>query len=109
MSKELITYVVVPLNDSEFIERFYDLENFIRNANAVLVSGPQLFSRMLKDFPDDYEFRLVMHYGAQTRGGYKKSELVKSELAEYFPKILENKFVYMTRSQDLFPKQEPFR
>jgi nucleoside phosphorylase len=108
MIRDLVTYVIAPLNHMDFIVDFYNIQNFIKRANAVLIPGVEIFSKMMEDKSDDHEFYMILHYGDLQRGGLKKSELVKGELADYYNGIANSKFVYITRSQELFPKQQPY-
>lgn len=108
MAQNVLTFVLTNHTDNEFITAFYELDNFIDSANAVLILRVKYFKRILNTSDPDYKFRLVIHEGLGNRSSYNRSEAILSELEQAFPAINNNTLVYISRQQNLFQEQEQY-
>lgn len=103
---KILTFVLTNHTDKEFINDFYEGDNFISSTNAILLLRVNYFVNIINTNNPDYQFRLVIHEGLKNRGGYSRSEAILTELESAFPGLRNNQLVFLTRLQDLFPNQE---
>ncbi|MEO6230893.1 MAG: hypothetical protein ABJB11_17290 [Ferruginibacter sp.] len=103
---KVLTFVLTNHTDKEFVNDFYELDNFIASTSAILLLRVNYFVNILSTNMPDYQFRLVIHEGLKNRGGYSRSEAILTELETTFPGLKNNQLVFLTRLQDLFPNQE---
>ena len=77
--KAIPTFIISHSKESEFLKYIYGTEQFIKNANVIVLHEIRVFKLLFKFFDRNFEFRLMLHPSLTGTSELKKEDFTQLE------------------------------
>lgn len=79
MPNNIPTFIISQSRESEFLTHIYGTEQFIKNANVIVLHEIRVFKLIYDFFDKDFQFRLMLHPSLKGNSEFKKEDFTYLE------------------------------
>lgn len=79
MVNNIPTFIISHSKESEFLNHIYGTEQFIKNANVIVLHEIRVFKLLYDFFDKDFQFRLMLHPSLKGNSEFKKDDFTYLE------------------------------